>query len=260
MTKRRRSQRRCVVKFGDSFRRVLSIAENANGNLLISTHLDGLFDVGQESKKISQYRHSLKVSRDSHSGVSSVHCVTNHANMNSVDRHLVTTAARKDRFQPIYIRSVIHPSVLPMLDSSACDNPIEFPLYSPDVCIMHYALWFTSPRGIKRFPDDLPFPVVKLHFREFALIIPICFSLGSTPFQGKVIEYITTSSERRNDEHRRLGNRVGPAEGADWPAAIGYMVRDFNRILSTPFGETGLRPDEGPLTPQFPQFLAAPVV
>src|SRR4051812_10213956 len=222
-----------VVENGGTLKRLLSIREQANDSLLIATHLEGLYDISGaplivRENRIAEYRHKLHVSNKS--SYNTVHLIVKRADGSYIDRHLLTSAIRDGRFQPIYVRSVVHPSVLPEHDLSAKGPVVHLPTYNPELCAMHYALWFTSPAAWRQLNLVAPYSVAWFGFRRFMVFIPFCYSKGPSPKIGRTIDGATTSAEKRSAEHIALGNRVGPAEGAPAHAVVGYVIRDSNRI------------------------------
>src|SRR3954454_20247758 len=104
-------------------------------------------------------------------------------------------------------------------------------------------------------------PGVWFRSRLFVVFMPFCYTRGPSPRFGRIIDGSTTSEENRSAEHIALGNRVGPAQGAPAHALVGYIIRDFNRIILDPPLGSGLQPDLGPLRmPQVPRFLDRPIL
>lgn len=188
-----------------------------------------------------------------------VHGVTIHDDGTIVERHLVTNALRDQRYQPIYMRSVINPHSLPALELPARGQVVRLPIYDPAAYTMHYALWLASPEAGRAFKFDAPYSLGRYEFRAFTVLLPFCYTPVPSPEVGRIIEYATTSRDKRTAQHATLGNRVGPSEGASGPATVGYIVRDFNRVIATPLGAVGLVADPPPLTPQVANFFALPL-
>jgi hypothetical protein len=225
---------------------------------LITTHLENLFDKSGAPQRIKENRHALHVSDAS--DFNTIHAKMRRDDGGQIDKHLLTAAIRDGRFQPIYVRSVMHPSALPQLTLPVNGSVVRLPTYNPDLCTMHYALWFTSAEAWRRLNLQVPYSIAWSEFRRFVVFLPFCYAAGPSPLTSRTIDYTTTSEEMRSAEHIALGNRVGPAEGAPAPAVVGYVVRDFNRMIFETSTASGLRPDLGPLVPQVARFLAKPVL
>ena len=220
MTKRK-PQTRFFVEYAGQLRRLFSVREQPNGDLFINTHLDDLRSAGAEVKVVTEFRHSIHVSSNSLENENTVHCVMRYADGSREDRYLVSSAVGRNRFQPIYVRSVIHPKSLKSLSPSPKDDVLLSPTYDPDLCTMLYAIWITSATGWERLAKRFPFQVCMVPYKKFNVIVPAAFATVPSPDDGNTIEYTSTTVERRSDEHAALGNRTGPAEGAPAEAAVG---------------------------------------
>lgn len=253
----KKTSMRFVVEIDGQLRRLFSIQDKGNKGLNITTHIAGLANFEGGMQRIKESRFSVHVSPNS--PANTFHSTTVLEDRTRVERYLATTAIRSGRFQPLYARSVIRPSSLPTLELPVKGPVIKLRTFNPEKFTMIYALWVSRPATGISFDADLPFDIERHVFEEFEVFIPYCFNRQPSPPHGNLVEYATTTEQKRSFEHAALGNRVGPSEGAPSTAVIGYIVRDFNRLAKMPYGVQGLERDPGPLVPQFANFLRNPV-
>ena len=172
-----------MVEIDGKFRKILSISKRSDGGLLIATHLEKLYDASSaplvaKENLITEYRHSVHLSDTS--ALNTVHGVLTRGDGSQLHKHMLTSAIRDGRFQPIYTRSLIHPSTLPELTLRAKEEVIQLPTYNPELCTMHYALWFSSPeawRGLEEVAVAAC-PGVWFRSRLFVVFMPFCYTRG----------------------------------------------------------------------------------
>jgi hypothetical protein len=243
----KKSAYRFVVEINGELRRILSIREGSNGDLLLTTHTNGTghWD-GKSVREIKESRECLHVSPSSPH--STVHGITVLRDGTTLHRHIVTDAVRNGFFQTLYTRTVIDPSGLPILSTPAKGELIHFPAYKPAKCTMHYAVWFGAPDA-QEPPLEGPYSHYFRRFAAFSILIPTCFSPKPSGAFGLITTFSTTTPEKQTAEQAALNQHVGPSIGSHPLAVPGFAIRDFNWLLHHPPGFCGPLPREAPWTP-----------
>lgn len=245
---------RLVLEYDGKLKRILSVRETSKGELLITTHVNGLLEPDIASKLIVECRHLIHNSKDSDEN--NVHTVVAHEDRTQTHRYIQTKAVALGQFQPLYVRSVIHPKHL--IDITTEKTSVQaIDSYNPERCTMHYALWFSSRQAAESMPSKVPYTLYRLDYRYYTLFIAACFTASPSRDTSQIMEYVTTTAERCSPEHLALGNHVGPSEGAPALATPWVIIRDFNHIIGCP-PRAGLGADL-PLAPQLPGFLPSAI-
>lgn len=256
-----KSQTRFVVDFGSQLRRILSIRQRGNDDLNVTLHINGAVELCADGhpKVIKECRYSIHVTPGSDSNT--IKGTTEHTDGTSAFRHLSTYALRDGRLQPVFVRSLSDPAILPLLDPSAKGSIVRLPAYDRRLCTMYYALWICARDVADTNPMHGPYSLVRWDYRQFTVFMPFCYAPKPTPPGCKTWELGTTTEEHRTAEHAALNCHVGPGEGVVPRSAAGTMIWLFNNLIAVPLvpPKLGLQPDEmPPLGFHTPNFAALP--
>lgn len=254
-----KSQTRFVFKADGSLKRLISIHEKDGGGLVITNHISGLWNPAEGSKVVKNSRFSIHPSKQSDSGTNTIHCTDDYVDGSKFETHLVTQAIKNGRYQPILTKSVIRPNSLPSLNLPAQGKLITVPYFDPSVCTMHFSMWICSTEAVKMLTVEAPFQYITLEFKSFGFIFAFCYTYEPAQGLAQKISYVTTTEKMRTDEHRRLGNMVGPANGAQLAFFVDSMTREFNNLIKTPLGVNGLQKDSARLSSEEPVFKFEPL-
>ena len=132
-----RDTTRFVIEAGSERMRLLSVRENADGRLIITTHCAGMF---RFDAKIKDQKHSIHRSRESLSRAITIHRTTTFSNAPKPDLYLMTHAIRDRRFQPIAATPVSHGNFSTSPFKDLGDAIINLGEYEPKRVTLHYAL------------------------------------------------------------------------------------------------------------------------
>lgn len=231
---KRRPQVRFVVKVGGELRRLFSVREGSDGQLLIRTHNGGtdLIPGLTVSFPLKESRFTVHLSQKSPTGAKTIHKTDIFEGGERRDNYILTHAIEKDRFEAIYSATMPDLRANTPLAPHANDVIIELPDYNPDKCTLVTSLWLSRAEHGQPFPLHHSYSVLTHKFKVYALHVAYGYALRRSRLTDHILHYFTTPEGRLTPELVAGGFPTGISNGSLYPDVIAKIVRDFDQMLT----------------------------